>query len=133
MVCKRTIKPGLNKDQKKARLDQCLAHKDQTLKDWKNVIFTDETSVQKGGVRGRQRVQRLPKETHHPHVITRRWKGFSEFMWWSAFSYDYKGPYYIQEKETKEEKAACKKDIKLRNFARFLSNKRDQEEAWDKK
>jgi hypothetical protein len=133
MVCKRTIKPGLNKDQKKARLDWCLAHKDWTLEDWKNVIFTDETSVQKGGVRGRWRVWRLPKETHHPHVITRRWKGFSEFMWWSAFSYDCKGPYHIWEKETKEEKAACKKDIELRNFARFLSDKHDWEEAWDKK
>ena len=68
---------------------------------------------------------------HHPHVIVRRQKGFSEFMWQSSFSYDFKGPYHIQEKETKEEKAACKKDIKLRNFARFLSDKRDWEEEWD--
>ncbi len=54
-------------------------------------------------------------------------------MWWSAFSYDCKGPYHIWEKETKEEKAAYKKDLELRNFARFLSNKHDWEEAWDKK
>jgi hypothetical protein len=80
MVYKRTIKLGLTKDQRDARLAWCLLHKDWTLKDWKNVIFADETSVQKGGIRGRRRVWRLSKETHHPHVIARRWKGFSEFI-----------------------------------------------------
>jgi len=55
-VYKRTIKPGLNKAQKDARLNWCLKYKDWTLEDWKDVIFTDETSVQKGGVRGRRRV-----------------------------------------------------------------------------
>ena len=44
-VCKRTVKPGLNKEQKQARLDWCLLHESWTLEDWKNVIFTDKTSV----------------------------------------------------------------------------------------
>jgi hypothetical protein len=55
-VYKRTVKPRLNKKQKEARLAWCLLYKDWTLEDWKNVIFTDETSVQKGGVRGRRRI-----------------------------------------------------------------------------
>lgn len=131
IVCKRTIKPGLNKAQKDARLAWCELHKTWTLEDWKNVIFTDETSVQMGGVRGKRRVWRLSKEAYHPHVISRRWKGFSEFMWWSCFSYDQKGPYHIWEAETKEEKAAQKKDIDLRNSARFMSDKAVWEDEWD--
>jgi hypothetical protein len=55
-VYKRTIKPGLTKKQMAERLKWCLEHKDWTLEDWKNVIWTDETSVQLGGVRGRRRV-----------------------------------------------------------------------------
>ncbi len=129
-VYKRTIKPGLNKAQKDARLNWCLKYKDWTLEDWKDVIFTDKTSVQKGGVRGRRRVQRLKEETYNPHVISRRWKGFSEFMWWSAFLYDEKGPYHIWEKETKEEKAACRIDIDTRNAAKYQMDKRVQEEQY---
>ncbi len=79
-VFKRTVKPGLNDAQKKARLEWCLKYKDWTIEDWKNVIFTDETSVQKGE-RGRKRVWRKKDETFHIHVIRRRWKGYSEFMW----------------------------------------------------
>jgi len=58
------------------------------------VIFTDEISVTKGQ-RGKRRVWRKKDETYYDHVIARRWKGFSEFMWWSAFTYDEKGPYHI--------------------------------------
>jgi len=42
---KPTRKPGLTKENKLARYNWCLAHKDWTLKDWKNVIWLDETSV----------------------------------------------------------------------------------------
>jgi hypothetical protein len=92
---KRTVKPGLTKKQRDARLAWCMLYKDWTLEDWKNVIFTDETSVQKGSVRGKRRVWRKESERFHGDVITRRWKGFSEFMWWSCFTYDEKGPFHI--------------------------------------
>jgi transposase len=93
--CKRTIKPGLKDDDKERRLKWCLDHEDWTLEDWKNVIWTDETSVQLGGIRGRRRIWRKKDEAFHPHIITRRWKGFSEFIWWSCFSYNKKGPFHI--------------------------------------
>jgi hypothetical protein len=121
-VFKRTIKPGLTEEMKKARLKWCLDHKDWTLEDWKNVIFSDETSVQLGGIRGRRRVWRKNNEAYHHHVTVRRWKGFSEFIWWSCFSYDEKGPYHIWTEETPAEKAACKKDLKARNSARYSSD-----------
>ena len=97
------------------------------------MIFTDETSVQKGGVRGRRRVWRKKDKAHNIHVIARRWKGFSEFMWWSCFSYNEKGPYHIWEKETKEEKAACKLDIKTRNKAKYEMDKRKWQDHWRSK
>ena len=37
-------------------------------------------------------------------TLRNRWKGFSEFMFWGSFSWDYKGPCYIWEKETGKEK-----------------------------
>ncbi|KAE9374959.1 hypothetical protein N431DRAFT_533936 [Stipitochalara longipes BDJ] len=43
--CKLTVKPGLNKFNKKERLDWCLEREHWKLEDWKNVIFTDETAV----------------------------------------------------------------------------------------
>jgi hypothetical protein len=42
---KPTRKPGLTKKMRQERLDWCLAHKDWTLEDWKNVIWSDETLV----------------------------------------------------------------------------------------
>jgi hypothetical protein len=43
--CKQTVKPGLTKQMKKDRWAFCLKYKDWTKEDWRNVIFTDETSV----------------------------------------------------------------------------------------
>ncbi len=43
--CKQTTKPGLTKEIKEAYQKQCLAYKDQTIEDQKNVIWIDETSV----------------------------------------------------------------------------------------
>lgn len=121
-VFKRTVKPGLREEDKKRRLQWCLDHR-WTLEEWKNVIFSDETSVVLGGVRGRRRVWRKIEETFHPHVVVRRWKGKQEFMWWSCFSYDKKGPYHIWEAETKAEKKAMEKDLEERNAARFEEDK----------
>jgi transposase len=47
-VYKRTVKPGLTKEQMKERLAWCLDYKDWTLEDWKNVIWTDETGFRGG-------------------------------------------------------------------------------------
>jgi hypothetical protein len=49
---KPTKKPGLTDKMKAARLKFCQDHADWTLEDWKNVIWTDETSVVLGHRRG---------------------------------------------------------------------------------
>jgi hypothetical protein len=53
-----------------------------------------------GGVRGKRRVWRKPGEAFYPHVIVRRWKGFQEFMWWSAFLWDARSRGHIWDPET---------------------------------
>jgi hypothetical protein len=121
--CKLTVKPGLTKENKLARLAWCLEREHWTLTDWKNVIFTDETAVQLGGTRGRRRVWRKPEEAFHKHVIRRRWKGFSEFMFWGAFSYDKKGPCHVWEAETAQEKRDRKDDLDRRNSLREHADK----------
>jgi Transposase len=122
-VFKRTVKPGLTEEAKKARLAFCLEHKDWTIEDWKNVIFLDETSVVLGGVRGNRRCWRKKEERYHVHCTVRRWKGRKEFMWWSCFSWDAKGLYHIWEKETAADKKAMEADLKARNAARYESDK----------
>ena len=81
--------------------------------------------MQLGGVRGRRRVWRKQDEIHHEHVIIRRWKGFSEFMWWSCFTYDKKGPYFIWPQETTEEKKEMKKDLAKKNTERYEQDKEE--------
>ena len=44
-------------------------------------------------------------------------------MFWGAFSYDKKGPCYIQEDETKAEKLACKVELNRRNALRVNNDR----------
>ncbi len=100
---------------RKARLRWCLLYKDWTLENWKNVIFTDETSVVLGHRRGGYRVWRKADEAYNKSVIRPRWKGYSEFMFWGCFSYDKKGPCHIYTPETKKEREAAQKQIDTLN------------------
>lgn len=112
---KPTKKPGLTDENRKKRLEFCLAHKDWTLEDWKNVIFTDETSVALNQRRGGVRVWRTKDEANHPTCIHRRWKGNSDFMVWGCFSYDKKGPIHIWAPETAQQKQHAAKEIEKIN------------------
>ena len=55
-VFKRMVKPGLRKEDIAARLKRCLDHEHWGIEQWKQVIWSDKTSVQIGGVRGKRRV-----------------------------------------------------------------------------
>ena len=126
--CKLTVKPSLNKFSKKERLDWCLEHEHWGIEEWKNVIFIDETAVQLGSVRGKRRIWRLPGEAYNKHCIRRRWKGFSEFMFWASFSYDKKGPCHVWEKETAQQKRERKADLEARNSLIEKANR----QKWEK-
>jgi transposase len=97
---KKTTKPGLTQAMRNARYKWALAHAHWTLEDWKKVIWSDETSVVLGHRRGQVRCWRATDEAFADTVIRRRWKGFSEFMFWGCFSYDRKGPCHIWRPQT---------------------------------
>jgi hypothetical protein len=111
-------KPGLTKAQRAARLQWCLDHQHWTLEEWKKVIWTDETAVLLGHRRGSTRVWRSVHEIYDPTVVRPRWKGFSEFMFWGCFSYDYKGPCHIYETETAVMKTKATKWLEQENASR---------------
>jgi hypothetical protein len=113
--CKPTTKPGLTETMRKARLEWCLAHRDWGLEGFKNVIWTDETSVVIGQRRGAVRVWRRKDEKFVKTCVRNRWKGCSEFMFWGSFSYDEKGPCHIWRPETAKEKRDADLDLQRRN------------------
>jgi hypothetical protein len=103
--CKKITMPGLTNEMKEARLKFCLEHEYWDLEDWKNVIWTDETSVVLGARRGmRIRVWRKAHERCHQKVLKTNHKKYSEFMFCGCFSYDQKGHMHIWKKETAAEK-----------------------------
>ena len=112
---KPTYKPGLTLEAKAVRLKWYLDHENWLLEDWKNVIWSDETSVTMGGQRGRIRVWRTTEEAYNYHCIRRRWKGFKEFMFWGCFSYDKKGPCHVWEDETPKEKREAERWLEAQN------------------
>jgi hypothetical protein len=85
---KPTRKLGLTDAMKATRLAFCLKYKDWVLEDWKNVIWTDETSVVLGHRHGRSRLWHTKKDRYNLTVIRPRWNKASEFMFWSCFTYD---------------------------------------------
>ena len=115
---KRTVKPGLAPKMKKDRLAFALKYKDWTLDDWKSVCFSDETSVVLGHRRGADKVWRTKEEAYDPTVMKRRWKGYSEFMFWGCFSYNFKGPCHVWVKETAAERKKAQKEIDQLNAER---------------
>ena len=113
--CKVTKKPGLSESMMEARLQFCLRHEHWTLENWKNVIWTDETSVVLGSERGYKRVVwSTPEEAHFKSNI-KRFRGYSEFTFWRAFSYDKKGPFHIWKSETLKEKGEAQIEIDKMN------------------
>jgi hypothetical protein len=108
---KPTRKPGLSKPMRTARLRFAREHEHWSLEDWKNVIWSDETSVVIGHRRGGYRVWRKSSEAFIKSCIRERWAGYSEFMFWACFSYDTKGPCHIWKKETPAEKKAAQRAI----------------------
>jgi hypothetical protein len=114
---KTTKKPGLTPAMMQARFEFALRYEHWTIEDWKKIIWTDETSVLLGARRGKVRVWRTAKEKFESTVVRNRWKGFSEFMFWGAFTYDRKGPFHIWQKETPAEKKASTAYIDALNEA----------------
>lgn len=124
---KPTRKPGLTKAMKEARYQFAKRYEHFTLEDWKRIIWTDETSIMLGHRRGGYRVWRQAHERCVKSCIRERWSGYSEFMFWGSFTYDFKGPCHIWRPETKKEKSLAIKDLEIINSAIELEAKSDWE------
>ena len=113
--CKTTKKPSLTEAMMEARYQFALRYQHWTIEDWKNVIWSDETSVVLNSRRGRIRSWRQPHEVYVRSTIRRRFVSAMEFMFWGCFSYDKKGPCHIWKNETAAEKRACEADLARMN------------------
>jgi transposase len=112
---KYTTKPGLNEDQRWTRLQWAWKHRNWTLQDWAQVVWSDETSVVLGHVRGKRRIWRRSHYAYKKQYIRQRWKGRMEFMFWGSFTYDHIGPCYVWPKETADMKAQYEAIMKSHN------------------
>lgn len=85
----RQKKPRLLPRHMKARYQFAQAHKDWTMDDWKRVIFSDETKINRFGSDGRQWVWKTPGEPIKPHHVTPTVKfGGGSVMVWGCMCYD---------------------------------------------
>ena len=72
----------------KARLEWCREHKDWTLDDWKRVIWSDETKINRFNSDGRQWAWiRFGEELQNHHCKLTVKHGGGNIMVWSAISY----------------------------------------------
>ena len=62
-------RPLLKKRHRDARLDFALAHKDWTVEDWKRVIWSDETKINRLGSDGRKWVWKKPGEGLNDRLV----------------------------------------------------------------
>lgn len=101
---KPTKKPGLTPRMRLERYNFAERYKDWTIEQWKDVIWSDETSIVIGVRRGGIRIWRQPSEKVLASCLRARWKGYTEFMFWGCFSYYAKGPCHIYKVESAQQK-----------------------------
>ena len=89
----KTKRPLLSAKHRKARLDFAYAHKDWTIEDWKRVIWSDETKINRLGSDGRKWVWKKPGEGLSDRLVegTVKFGGGSIMIWgcmtWEGIGY----------------------------------------------
>ena len=68
------------------------------------IMHTDETSVRVDEYRGQIWVTRLQDEAYHKDYVNIRYRGYTELIFWAAYTSEIKDPSYIFSKETAAEK-----------------------------
>jgi hypothetical protein len=76
-------KPFLSKRHRKARMDFALAHQDWTVEDWKKVVWSDETKINRFGSDGRKWVWKKSGEGLSDRLVegTQKFGGGSVMVW----------------------------------------------------
>lgn len=91
-------KPWLTQRQRQERL--AFAHRvsSWTIEDWFKIIWTDESSMHRGGHQ-RVFVTRRPYERYHPHCLQPRLRNIPHIMIWACFAGVEKGPLVFWNKQ----------------------------------
>ena len=79
------------------------------------VVYTDEISVRVGESRGQIWVTRKDDEAYYKDCLDVRYRGYTELMFWAAYTSKMKGPTYMFDKETAAERDEAKEDLADRN------------------
>ena len=72
--------------------------------EWKNIGFTDEMSIEVGGTFGISYVWRDNTERWNKDCVGSKKKQGPTVMCWGMIGYGWKGPFYVWEPETEEER-----------------------------
>jgi transposase len=89
-------KPFIKDVNQAKRLAFALKHKNLTADDWKNVLWTDESSFEVGKNSQQVRVWRNPSERFDPSCLTPLFKsGRQTVMVWGCFMWGKRGPLFI--------------------------------------
>jgi len=84
--------------------------------EWANYAFTDEMSIEIGGLYGPSTVWREKAEKRHDDCVGVKKKRGNPVMCWGMISWNCKGPFWVWEQETEKEKANAMKAIKVYNI-----------------
>ncbi|RPA95803.1 hypothetical protein L873DRAFT_1812348, partial [Choiromyces venosus 120613-1] len=83
--------------------------------EWANYAFTNEMSIEIGGLFGPSTVWREKGEKWLDDCVGAKKKRGLSVMCWGMISWDWKGPFWVWEPETEEEKAKAMEEIKEYN------------------
>lgn len=86
-------KPALSEKNVRARLKFCKEHKNWTVEDWKRVIWTDETKINRYQSDGKAYYWHRPNEKLQKHQVKETLKhGGGSLMVWGCFTWWHIGP-----------------------------------------
>lgn len=89
-------KPFINNVNKAKRLAFAYKHQKMTINDWKNILWTDESSFEIGKNSRQVRTWRLPSERFHSSCLTPSFKsGRQTVMIWGCFMWGKRGPLVV--------------------------------------
>ena len=85
----KTTRPFLSKHHRRERLDFAIAHKDWTVADWKRLIWSDESKINRFGSDGRKWVWKKPRECLSDRTVNTTLKfGGGSIMIWGCMTWE---------------------------------------------
>ena len=127
-------KPHLTAQQKLARLNFAVRYLEEGEAFWNKVVWTDETPVKVGEIRGQVWVTRKNDEAYHKDCLNVAFKKYTDLQYWACYTKELKGPYHFFARETTDEKKEAGEALQAINSdwhaeAQLLANQFHAEQA----